>query len=229
MKLSEYFSSVEIESAQAVQELEEHMSGWPAVQREYARLDEKCVEYARELAPLQLAGSPLALEAEVALHKARLEREGGKATFQRTRNLLQNRVEAFTRKEITDAHLAFLDRARDVGKYYRFVWQDSVTNIFDDRKRVKVRHNIAALDAAKNRIFAGIKEIQAMRHKPLTEVRAKIAELEMEFAGFRFSTMEVEEVSESVARDMKPVSPAVALNNEKISNLNARLSALERK
>jgi hypothetical protein len=226
--LKDFFDSQDHESAQAVQELEAHVATWPAVQQEVTRRDGKCIELARELAPLQLAGSPRALEVEVALKKARMERDGVRWTFQRIRQELENRAESYTRVLINDFHLDSLERARELSKFYRFARVDTYRNPFTESKRVTIRHNSAALDAGKELIFAGIKEIAGMHLQPLAKVKARIAELEAEFSALRFTTMETEEVPESVAADMKPTSPAVAAYQENFANLSGRISALER-
>ncbi len=223
----ELFEVEERESARLVAELQEHKSTWPEVERQYNAIDQECVELARELMPLHFAASPLRFECEARLRGARMRRDGIRATFQRKKNELQDRIASLSREEITDFHADSLDRARHLSQSYQFRRLRSETNLWDDKTTVIVESNIDALEVARARILAGIKELREMELRPLADVRKKIQELAIEFAGFRFGEMKREEVSPRVADDMRPRSPSIAAGNEKLNALSARLTALE--
>lgn len=230
MKLvKEFFNNHERESAQNVEKLNQHLATWPTVKAEFDRLDNECIPIAREVAALHFAGSPRAIEVSVNLQSARMRRDNVKRRYQVTLDELRRKSSACTQRDIDNFHLNSLDFVKNLGtRYYRFRRDSTVANILTDKKTVRISSNIDALEAARDRVFAGIKEIRGMEFKPLAEVRARILELETEFASFRFAEMHEEEVSPMAAIDMKPHSPAIAAGHEKLNALNARLDALER-
>jgi hypothetical protein len=100
---------------------------------------------------------------------------------------------------------------QELSKYSRFVREGPSTSIFADKKTVRVRHNADALDKARIRFLGGINGVREMPHSLLVDLKTRIEELENEFIQFKFTTMEVEEVSESRAGDMRPAKPTMAL------------------
>ncbi|MBZ5500462.1 MAG: hypothetical protein LAP85_29060 [Acidobacteriia bacterium] len=78
----------ERESQGAFDALQAHEKTYPAMQREYDKLDAECIKLARELAALQLAESPRAEALHGELRLARMTRDGFKYTWNRKRDSL---------------------------------------------------------------------------------------------------------------------------------------------
>jgi hypothetical protein len=206
-QIQEIFDSQARECAKLVKELAAHDATWPAVKTEYDEVDGACITLAASLNAAKTAGSPTAFAIEAELKKLRWKRDGIAAAFRRKRDKLHAAIEAFTSPLIQDFHCSALERIKGLSKLYLFERDEPVFDIFSDRKTVTIRHNGAALDSAKIQIFAAIKEIQNMRHAAVSDLREKIEKYNDQFADFDYSTMEIANVSESVARDMQPAKP----------------------
>jgi hypothetical protein len=228
--VKDFFKTEERESAQHVAEFEAQQATWESVKAEIERVDrEECIPPARELAALQLAGSPRMFEVEGGLRKARLKRDGIRWAFQRKLDDLRNRCAADTRQDISNFHLNCLDRAKGLSRHYRFTRLDTLKDAWTDKKTVRISSNFDALQAARDRIFEGVKEVRGLELRPLAEVRRRIRELQLEFNSFDLAVLRVEEVSETAAQDMRPKSTAVAAGYEKLAELSARIGTLEGK
>ncbi len=226
--LKQFLESEEHESERLVRELEAHEAGWPALKTEFDKIDKQCVVLAQRHLAEVYAGSPKAIETEADLKKLRWKRDGIKSAFSRKRDELLTKIQAHTRHDIDEFVIESLDRAKSLGRLYQFQRIATAQNILTDRKTVRITHNGAALESARDRIFEAMKQVRAMQNRPVAEVRARVAEFEAEFAGFRLSTMRVEEVSPRQAEEMRPESSSVGYAAEKLNSLSARLDALER-
>jgi len=228
--LKDLFDSQERESVRLVEELEQHMAARSHMQKEYDTADERCIELARELAGLRLAESPRAMPVEVELKKARFLRDNVKYRWTHKLDKLRRELEMLTTPVITDFHLAWLEKAKQISSRYKFQRLEKKHNPFNDRLAytVTVKHNVAALDRAKVWIFEQIAAVRALNFSTLGAIKEKIAQCELEFHGIDTDSLEIAEVSESTAADMKPISPAVAAYRENLGNLNDRISQLER-
>jgi hypothetical protein len=207
-KLQEIFDSQARECSRLVAELEEHNKTWPEVKSEFDRIDrEECIVKARSVNDARSAGSPTYYALEGELKRSRWKRDGIASAFRRRRDELQTEIEKFTGEPIRNFHNDCLDRVKNLSKLYHYERDEKIYNVYADAITVRIRHNGAALDDAKNQIFEALKEVQGMRHSALSALKEKIEFYREQFDDFDFSTMEAATVSEQAARDMAPGKP----------------------
>jgi hypothetical protein len=227
MKIADFLNSKRRESQSLCDALAEHEATKPEVDAEYNRLDDICAPLARKVSDLSIAGSPRAFEAQAELRRAKMVRDGVRAAYGRKREDLLRQIQALTREPINKFHDRCLQLVKGLSSLYQFSRLETVRNPFNDRVLVRIRHNGAALQAAQDLILRRMREVRGLQDCPLEAVEKRIGECEREFYLIDTSTLEVEEVSESVARTMKPSNPTAELAGDRISNLSGRIAALE--
>ncbi len=227
MKITEFLSAKKAESAEAVKALRQHEATREAMLTEYNKLDEECIPLARELMALAAAGSPRQFEAQAKLKQARWNRDGVKNAWSRKRDALLREVQRFTDELIRLFHFRCLDLIAGLSKLYNFRRLETVKNPWTDKITVKIQHNAAALNAARDLIFRRLREVHDLQTSSLAELEKKIAACENEFRELDTSTLEVEEVNESAAGMMRP-QPSLSVDRGAVESLSARITALER-
>jgi len=209
MKISEYFDRQKRESAKLAEALAAHMATKDEMQLQYDAADEKCIALAAKLRACLDAGSPRAISIDAELRKLRSQRDGIRSKFFRTRDDLQRKLEGFTREPIRKFCEQNYERLAGLPALYLFERVEPSHNLDGKRLRhgVRVTHNADALDRARDAIFAGVRAVRDMRYCNLEDVEMRIKKLRREFDDFDCSTMQIEEVSEAVAREMRPQEP----------------------
>jgi hypothetical protein len=210
MNISEFFDSRKRDSAAAVEELQKHLETWPEVEAEFKRQDvDVCIPLAGKLASARLAASPTTITIEAELKRARWDRDRAKQNFSIRRAELMRMVESCTRPLIDGFHEECLARVKRLSSKYNFEILENSHDLEGRRRRqtVRVSHNAAALDAAKDRIFAGMREVRDMNLSSLAVLENRIGQLRAEFDNFDFTTLQIEEVDEDTAKSMRPQKP----------------------
>jgi len=202
--LKELFDNQSKRSAELVTELRAHEETWPAIKHEYDQRDKACIAIASRLAAANLAASPTTFALEIELRNARWDRDRGKGVFNRRRSDLHREISTLTGPTINRFVTFCLERAKTLLAEFKFFSDDKKYNFLTDSRTVIVRHNGAALEKAKESIFAAMKTVREMPYHPLSEIKSRIAEFKKQFDEFDLLILETEEVTEQAASDMKP-------------------------
>jgi hypothetical protein len=161
---------------------------------------------AHRLSAEKLAGSPRGITTEAELIGLRRGRDGLKASFQRIRDDYHRQLETITRTPIARTAEAWVNLMRSLPEKYEYERLEPARDL-DGRKvrgSVRIRTNATALAAARTRILDARRELMAMQHCSLPQIRALIEKFEREYALFDLSILEAEEVSETRAADLLP-------------------------
>jgi hypothetical protein len=206
MKVSEYFDSRKRESQKLVEELAQHEAGWPAVLAQYNAIDGECVTLAGKLAAARTAQSPTAYELEGQLKQVRWKRDGLKRDHQLRRDELHRAISIFTGPAIHKFRELCLQKIAGLAELYRFEQLTSARSSDGRRLQntVKIQHNQAALNAARDKILAAMREAEAMQYFSLGDLEQCIVEFRKTFDAFDLDSLEIISVSEERLAEMKP-------------------------
>ncbi len=206
MKIQEFFDSKKRESARLVSELDAHVATWPEEKKRFDAIDVQCIALASRWNNARAAGSPTVFELEAELIKLRRQRDSIKYQHQIKRDSLHQKIEVFSRPVITDAAEELLDSMKKLSGLYSFERVEPARDIMGRRVRetVLVRHNGEALDKCRARIMELRKNLMEMMHCSLADIEDFIAAAKKEIAHFPLNTLEILEISETQAADMRP-------------------------
>lgn len=249
--LKQIFDSQSRESERLVKALAELEATWPTIKGERDRIDLECIALAHELGAQRLAASPRALETETLLKRKRWDRDRDPQEYRIRRADLHQQLDNLTREPIRKFIEFCLETAKAISALYKF---EKVEKLFDPTSErrpyiIRVRHNGAALDRAKEAVFKAMGEVRVMDHCTLSAIQAKIEKHRADFEDIDVSTLETIDVSPDAADMMRPraepdnfqtgyiIGPRkedhIILSKKpepgRISNLSDRLTKLEAK
>jgi hypothetical protein len=202
MKIKELFDSQARESSRLVHELEQHESTHGVMMVEYNRIDGECIVLAAQLNAEMAARSPKAGVTALELRSLRWRRDGPKHDHARKREDLQRQNETLTTPEIRPFCEECLNRVKRLIDA-RHVEREENYYTPEGTRRIRVRHNLAALNRSKDAILAAMSFVRSMQCHSLTEIREAILRYQAEFNGLDFNTLEVEDMSPDAARDLE--------------------------
>ena len=200
----------EVESLQAIKNREEHLTTRGAMLQHYNEVDRECIELARELAPLSLAGSPSAAALAREVTNKRMERDAIPYGWNRILDRKTHEIEKLTMPVILRFHELCLDRVGLLGKKRETQFIRG-NNLEIDRRAVQFRHNFGAVGQAQGKMLESMKAVDAMHLSPLRAIRDRIAEFNREYEEIELS-FETASLTESQFRHFQAAE--IASENE---------------
>lgn len=174
MKISEILNSQQRRTEDLVRQLEEHTATWAAVQEAHDALDKECVHLASRVSAAKLAQSDSAPQLELELRALRYRRLEIKSAYFRKREKITAELESINGPKIRAAIEDTLARMKALHPDFQ---RDETFYSIEGSKRVRVRHNSAAIRELKERALSAIDELRRMQHRALGDVEAKIREV----------------------------------------------------
>jgi hypothetical protein len=203
MKVLEFFDSRKRANDEVYRRYQEHLAKEKAMFAEFNRIDvSECIPLASEYAARKFAGSPLALETEVKLIKARAKRDDLRYQYRRIREDFERQLEVDSRPVVTEASEKYLALVKNLSSRYRFERLNEIRT--SEGTMVRIRTNGDALQAAKERILGYRKVLHEMLHQPLSAIEAQIDKFDDEITKLDLSVLEIEEVSREAASSRRP-------------------------
>ena len=195
----------ERESQGAFDALQAHEKTYPAMQREYDKLDAECIKLARELAALQLAESPRAEALHGELRLARMTRDGFKYTWNRKRDELTANLEKINEQELQPFRSWVLNQARLLTNKIETKHPRVYIDAEGLRRQIKGETNAPAVKFVRDSLFAGAKRVEELRLQPLEQINIAINEVVAKFENAEFP-MEVIELTGFQWRELAAVA-----------------------
>ncbi|MBZ5500495.1 MAG: hypothetical protein LAP85_29225 [Acidobacteriia bacterium] len=147
----------EHESQLAFDALQAHEKTYPAMMREFDKLDAECIKLARELAALQLAESPRAEALHGELRLARMIRDGFRYRWNRTRDELTANLERVNEQELQPFRSWILTQARLLTNKIETKHPRVYIDAEGLRRQIKGETNAPAVKFVRDSLFAGAK------------------------------------------------------------------------
>jgi len=204
MKTTEFLEKQISESAKIRAELDKHLTTKKQVDDEYKTVDFQCIKLAERLLPFREAWSPEALEVESTLRSRRFAKDAILSRFMNRKQELERQLETFTRQPIAEFIEESLGRMKNLGRAYKYQILEHSRDPLTEKSTFRVKHNWAGINAAREKILAGIKEIRKLNHHPLAELLGTIERFRREFDGLDATAFDVEEVDAVKDSLMRP-------------------------
>jgi hypothetical protein len=161
----------DLRSLKAFQAMESHMSTKSVMSAEFQKIDEQCIKIARELAPLQTAGSPQAIPLNSRLITLRMERDGIKRNWNRMLEKLQRELEMANNGTINRGHERIREYCDDIWSRRRISYIARPSHFIRlDDKQQRVVCNFPTIKTAIDEQMSFIKKLTGMRLRPLSEI-----------------------------------------------------------
>lgn len=250
MNINDVISSQHRESKRLAELIEREMDRRPEVEAAFATADQgECLPLARKFSDAKFAHSPLAYQYQGELIAARARRDHIMGGYRDYLEQLRRRVEEINGPRVHAFAEECLQRVRDLAKA-RNVQRDETFYDMEGNKRVRIFHNLTALNKARDAYLHAMHDVKALLHKSLSTIEARIAEHRETFAQTEINTLEAQLMSaDSVGELMPPqldksdnkqsgwfvgrpgrttVVMAQPVGDDRLNDLSNRISKLER-
>lgn len=202
------------------------------------RLDNRCVEIATELLPLERAHSPRAAPLKEKLRLAEAERAVAAGAFAGEMGPLRERrrqsndpvVKAF--REECNARIALLDKERlrnPTGKEYTRDVAPASSAYVRDVTFVEIETNSEAISKAREKIEAAGQNISKFQSRSLRELVEEIERLRAEFDGIDLGETRKVEISRGQLLSERSDRRPDLVDGAAVADLSARIGRLERR